>query len=212
MANFVRPLGFILLGGIAGAGAAYWLASETATAPASAEKKPLYWVSPMDASFRSDKPGKSPMGMDLVPVYEDSGSADDSPGTVRVAPNIVNNLGVRTDEAIRGQLPSNIITVGYVQYNEDELYHMHPRVEGWIEKLYVKSEGDPVEKGKPVYTLYSPTLVNAQEELLLALDRKNPRLIRAAEERLSSLNVSDRLIRTLRQTREIGRASCRERV
>ena len=154
--------------------------------------------------FRS-KPGKSPMGMDLVPVYEDSGSADDSPGTVRVAPNIVNNLGVRTDEAIRGQLPSNIITVGYVQYNEDELYHMHPRVEGWIEKLYVKSEGDPVEKGKPVYTLYSPTLVNAQEELLLALDRKNPRLIRAAEERLSSLNVSDRLIRTLRQTRDVQR-------
>ncbi|AXS83050.1 efflux RND transporter periplasmic adaptor subunit [Marinobacter sp. Arc7-DN-1] len=205
MANFVRPLGFILLGGIAGAGAAYWLASETATAPASAEKKPLYWVSPMDASFRSDKPGKSPMGMDLVPVYEDSGSADDSPGTVRVAPNIVNNLGVRTDEAIRGQLPSNIITVGYVQYNEDELYHMHPRVEGWIEKLYVKSEGDPVEKGKPVYTLYSPTLVNAQEELLLALDRKNPRLIRAAEERLSSLNVSDRLIRTLRKTRNVQR-------
>ena len=210
MANFVRPLGFILLGGIAGAGAAYWLASETAMAPVSpdatsAKKEPLYWVSPMNASFRSDKPGKSPMGMDLVPVYEDSASADDTPGTVRIAPNIVNNLGVRTDEAVKGQLPSNIITVGYVQYNEDELYHLHPRVEGWIEKLYVKAEGDPVEKGKPVYTLYSPTLVNAQEELLLALDRKNPRLIRAAEERLSSLNVSDRLIRTLRQTRDVQR-------
>jgi Cu(I)/Ag(I) efflux system membrane fusion protein len=41
------------------------------------EKKPLYWVAPMDPSFRSDKPGKSPMGMDMVPVFEDSAA----PGT-----------------------------------------------------------------------------------------------------------------------------------
>lgn len=82
---------------------------------------------------------------------------------------------------------------------------MHPRVEGWIEALYVKAEGEPVEKGKPLYTLYSPTLVNAQEELLLALNRGNQRLINAAEERLAALNVPASLIRQLRQTRNIQR-------
>jgi len=210
MANFVRPLGFVLLGGIAGAGAAWWLATETGTAPASEtasseSKEPLYWVAPMDPNFKSDKPGKSPMGMDLVPVFEEGGSGNDSAGTVRISPTVVNNLGVRTESVIKGRLPNNITTVGYVQYNEDEMAHVHPRVEGWIEALYVKAEGEPIEKGKPLYTLYSPTLVNAQEELLLALNRGNQRLVNAASERLAALNVPASLIRQVRQTREVKR-------
>jgi Cu(I)/Ag(I) efflux system membrane fusion protein len=210
MANFVRPLGFLLLGGIAGAGGAYWLASHSAM-PAATEaagsdsKEPLYWVAPMDPDFRRDQPGKSPMGMDLVPVYEEGGSGQDAPGTVRISPNVVNNLGVRTDMVIQGRLPKNMTTVGYVQYNEDEMAHVHPRVEGWIEDLYVKAEGEPVGKGKPLYTLYSPTLVNAQEELLLALNRGNQRLINAAEERLRALNVPAGLINQLRKTGNIQR-------
>ena len=63
----------------------------------SAEKKPLYWVAPMDSNYRRDKPGKSPMGMDLIPVYEEESSGDDfGPGAVKIAPHVVNNLGVRT--------------------------------------------------------------------------------------------------------------------
>lgn len=210
MANFVRPLGFLLLGGLAGAGGVYWLAPHSAMAPTtdsagSDSKEPLYWVAPMDPDFRRDKPGKSPMGMDLVPVYEEGGSSEDAPGTVRISPNVVNNLGVRTDQVIQGRLPKNMTTVGYVQYDEDRMAHVHPRVEGWIEALYVTAEGEPVEKGKPLYTLYSPTLVNAQEELILALNRGNQRLINAAEERLRALNVPADLIRTLRETREVQR-------
>ncbi|XKH00871.1 efflux RND transporter periplasmic adaptor subunit [Marinobacter nauticus] len=210
MANFVRPLGFVLLGGIAGAGAAWWLATETGTAPASEtasseSKEPLYWVAPMDPNFKSDNPGKSPMGMDLIPVYEEGGSAKDSPGTVRISPTVVNNLGVRTEPVIQGRMPNNITTVGYVHYNEDQMAHVHPRVEGWIESLYVKSEGEPVEQGAPLYTLYSPTLVNAQEELLMALNRGNQRLVSAAQERLEALNVPSGLIRQLRDGRKIQR-------
>lgn len=210
MANFVRPLGFVLLGGIAGAGAAWWLASEPGTTPASEiassdSPEPLYWVAPMDPNFKRDQPGKSPMGMDLVPVYEEAGSAEDPAGTVRISPTVVNNLGVRTEPVIQGRLPNNITTVGYVQYNEDEMAHVHPRVEGWIEALYVKAEGEPVQKGKPLYTLYSPTLVNAQEELLLARNRGNERLVNAAEERLMALNVPASLIRQLQQTRKVQR-------
>lgn len=210
MANLIRPLGFVLLGGVAGAAAAYWLAPEARMnhAPETANtesKEPLYWVAPMDPNFKSDKPGKSPMGMDLVPVYEEGGSTEDPAGTVRISPTVVNNLGVRTEPVIQGRLPNNITTVGYVQYNEDEMAHVHPRVEGWIEALYVKAEGEPVEKGKPLYTLYSPTLVNAQEELLLALNRGNQRLVGAAEERLVALNVPASLIRQLREAREVKR-------
>lgn len=210
MADLIRPLGFVLLGVIAGAGVAWWLASETGMAhvaetASSGPADPLYWVAPMDPNFRRDEPGKSPMGMDLVPVYADDGSTDDAAGTVRIAPNVVNNLGVRTDRVIQGRLPNNITTVGYVQYNEDEMEHVHPRVEGWIEALYVKAEGEPVEKGKALYTLYSPTLVNAQEELLLALNRGNQRLVDAAEQRLVALNVPASVVRQLRQSRELQR-------
>lgn len=210
MADLIRPLGFVLLGVIAGAGVAWWLIPETAMSnvaetASSGPADPLYWVAPMDPNFRRDAPGKSPMGMDLVPVYADDGSTDDAAGTVRISPNVVNNLGVRTDRVIQGRLPNNITTVGYVQYNEDEMEHVHPRVEGWIEALYVKAEGEPVEKGKALYTLYSPTLVNAQEELLLALNRGNQRLVEAAEQRLEALNVPASLVRQLRQTRELQR-------
>ncbi len=210
MANFVRPLGFVLLGGLAGAVATYWFASDThalssAEQASSDSKEPLYWVAPMDPNFKSDKPGKSPMGMDLIPVYDDGGSADDTAGTVRISPTVVNNLGVRTEPVIQGRLPNNITTVGYVAYDEDQMVHVHPRVDGWIETLFVKAEGEPVEQGKPLYTLYSPTLVNAQEELLLAMNRGNQKLVEAATERLAALNVPASLISRLRQSRDIQR-------
>ncbi len=169
-----------------------------------AEKKPLYWVAPMDANYRRDKPGKSPMGMDLVPVYEggDSGS-DSGPGTIKISPEVVNNLGVRTAKATINSLHSQIKTVGYVKYDEDQLVHIHPRVKGWIEKLYVKAAGDPVVKDTPLYDIYSPELVNAQEELLLALDRKNSRLITAAEARLAALQLPRKVIKELVKSRKL---------
>lgn len=170
----------------------------------SAEKKPLYWVAPMDANYKRDKPGKSPMGMDLVPVYEDGGSGTDSgPGTIKISPEVVNNIGVRTAIAEYRPLHSQISTVGYIKYDEDQLIHIHPRVEGWVEKLYVKASGDPVEKGQALYEIYSPALVNAQEELLLALDRKNQRLIRAAEDRLRALQLPMNAIKEIKKTKKV---------
>ncbi len=169
----------------------------------SAEKEPLYWVAPMDANYRRDKPGKSPMGMDLIPVYEEDAGGDAGPGTVKINPDVVNNLGVRTAKAEIAHLENIIQTVGYVQYDEDKLVHIHPRVNGWIEKLYVKAAGDPVKKGQPLYAIYSPELVNAQEELVLALGRKSQSLIRAAELRLDALRVPDEVIASLKKTGEV---------
>ena len=164
---------------------------------ATAADEPLYWVAPMDANYRRDKPGKSPMGMDLVPVYAQAA------GTVEISPEVVNNLGVRTAPVARGALSTRISTVGYVQYDEDRLVHVHPRVEGWIEKLYVKAAGDPVQQGEPLYELYSPQLVNAQEELLLALKRNSERLVDAARDRLLALQLTPEFIATLERERKV---------
>ncbi|WP_420933551.1 efflux RND transporter periplasmic adaptor subunit [Alteromonas sp. A081] len=168
------------------------------------ENTPLYWVAPMDANYRRDEPGKSPMGMDLVPVYEESGSSDDfGKGAIKIAPNVVNNLGVRTAPVERKAMGAEIVTVGYVQYDEDEIVHIHPRVEGWIETLYVKAKGDYVEKGAPLYTLYSPQLVNAQEELITALKRNNNGLVKAAKDRLKALQIPQTFISELESTRKV---------
>jgi membrane fusion protein, copper/silver efflux system len=167
----------------------------------SAEKEILYWVAPMDPNYRRDKPGKSPMGMDLIPVYaEDDGGTDAGPGAVRISPDVVNNLGVRTATVQRAELHSAIRTVGYVGYDEDQLIHIHPRVNGWIEKLYIKASGDPVKKGEPLYDIYSPELVNAQEELLLAIERKSERLINAAQNRLAALRVPEAAISHVKES------------
>ena len=165
--------------------------------------KPLYWVAPMDDNYRRDKPGLSPMGMDLVPVYANNDTHADSPGTITINPSVINNLGVRTATVNLTTWQQHIETVGYVQYDQESMVHIHPRVEGWIETLYVKSAGDRVSKGQPLYTLYSPQLVNAQEEYLIALKRSNRALMRAAADRLRALQLSDEFIDTLKKQQAI---------
>ncbi|MFT5276461.1 MAG: Cu(I)/Ag(I) efflux system membrane fusion protein [Glaciecola sp.] len=154
------------------------------------DNAPLYWVAPMDPNYQRDKPGLSPMGMDLVPVYKNNmDGAEQSPGTIKIHPNIVNNMGVRTAKAERKALNVEIGTVGYVKYSEDTLVHVHPRVEGWIEVLNVKAAGTYVKKGDPLYALYSPELVNAQEEFLVAVKRANKNLIAASKSRLQAMQM-----------------------
>ena len=167
-------------------------------------RKPAYWVAPMDANYRKDKPGKSPMGMDLVPFYEDEITGpDEGPGTIRISSAVINNLGVRTALVEYKEMESIVNTVGYVNFDEDQLVNINPRVKGWIEKLYVKASGDPVKKGQALYDIYSPEMVNAQEEYLLALKRNNVRLIKAAKNRLIALQIPKRAIDRLELTKKV---------
>ena len=167
---------------------------------AETEKEVLYWVAPMDQNYRRDKPGKSPMGMDLIPVYADAAEGN---GVVNIDPQVVQNLGVRTTAAERTRLWRGIDTVGYADYDESKVSHIHLRTEGWIEKLTVQSEGERVKKGEFLYELYSPKLVNAQEELVTAIASGNKGLIRASKERLSALGVSDSQIKKLQKDKKI---------
>ncbi len=113
------------------------------------EREVLYWVAPMDSNYRRDEPGKSPMGMDLRPVYADE--IDSVPGVVKINPAVVSNLGVRTTVAEKGPLSRRINTEGYVGYDEDTLMHVHLRVDGWIENLSVTTTGDAVKKGQVLF-------------------------------------------------------------
>lgn len=165
------------------------------------DREVLYWVAPMNANYRRDEPGKSPMGMDLLPVYADE--VDGQPGVVAIDATIVNNLGVRTAKAQRGELSQRIETVGYVAYDEDTVQHVHTRVDGWIEKLATKASGEAVKKGQLLFELYSPTLVNAQEEYLIALRSTNKLLLKASKERLSALGVTGSEIARLDKERTV---------
>jgi Cu(I)/Ag(I) efflux system membrane fusion protein len=155
----------------------------------------------MDPNFRRDEPGKSPMGMDLVPVYADE--VDAKPGSVKIDPTVVNNLGVRTAVVESGPLPRRVETVGYVGYDEDTLTHVHMRVDGWIEDLSVTTTGDAVTKGQVLFELYSPTLVNAQEEFLLAQRSQSATMIKASRERLASLGMTLGEIDDLAEDRKV---------
>lgn len=152
-------------------------------------RKVLYYKAPMDPNYRSDQPGKSPMGMDLVPVYADGVGSND-PGVVSIDPKIINNLGVRSAAVEYGALPREINTVGYVGYDEDSYHQINTRVEGWIEHLAIKAGGDPVRKGQVLFELYSPTLVNAQQEYLAVLNSRDKAMLAASRERLAALGVT----------------------
>jgi len=166
------------------------------------ERKIAYWKAPMVKGFRSDKPGKSPMGMDLLPVYKDELGGKDDTNSVYLSPLVINNLGVRTGKVTSGNFRSRIETVGYVDYDEKKIVHIHLRAEGWVNKLYVNSIGERVKKGDLLFELYSPALVNAQSDYLSALNTGRRDIIKASEERLVALDISQDLIKQVKKTRK----------
>lgn len=170
------------------------------TAPA--KKEIDYWTCPMHPQIKKDSEGSCPIcGMDLVPEYKPTAGAEE--GGVYISPVVENNLGVKTAEVEESPLTQWVDTVGYVQFNEDTLTHIHTRVEGWIEVLNIDSVGDAVQAGQVLFELFSPELVNAQEEYVTALESGNKPLISASRQRLSLLGVSANQIDALRKSRRV---------
>lgn len=138
------------------------------------ERRVLYWVDPMNPAYRSESPGKAPDGMDLVPVYAGRGAASEAgrpalpQGTVRISAEKQQLIGVQYEEVRQGPLVQAITTAGRVTYDETKIRRVHPKIEGWIEKVYADFTGTSVKKGEALLTIYSPELFSAQEELLLA--------------------------------------------
>ncbi|MCB0298940.1 MAG: efflux RND transporter periplasmic adaptor subunit, partial [Calditrichaeota bacterium] len=154
---------------------------KTADTKPNGERKILYWQAPMNPTEIYDKPGKSAMGMDLIPVYE--GDEQSSSGAISIDPVTVQNMGVRYGTVSRMDFHHEIRTVGKVDYNEDKLYEINTKMSGWIERLFVDYTGEMVNAGQPLMEIYSPELVTTQQEYLLAL--KTREMVR--ESRIASI-------------------------
>ena len=165
------------------------------------EKQILYWVAPMDPNFRRDKPGKSPMGMDLVPVFANETTGGDG---VTISPALENSLGVRTEAAQVRPLWRRVEATGYVGLDETRISHINLRTQGWVERLLVNAEGERVRRGDLLFELYSPELVNAQKEYLQSMRPGDERLLRGAGEKLRALGMIRSEIELLKTT---GKAS-----
>jgi multidrug efflux pump subunit AcrA (membrane-fusion protein) len=190
---------------------------ETAAAgPCPGGAQALYWKAPMDPTYVRDEPGKSPMGMDLVAVCPGGGAALGT-GGIQIDPALVQNMGVRIESVARRDLSRRVRAVGRVDYDERRVDHVHTKIQGWIERLYVEYEGELVKRGQPLLEIYSPELVSTQEELLLAaryrdstresefedVSRGGEDLFIATRRRLELWDISKRDIERLLETGKV---------
>ncbi len=264
MKNFKIIIVVIILLALEAAGFIWWInnkynqnADTSIIATQNKEgRKILYWRAPMDPTYISDKPGKSPMGMDLIPVYEDEVETTEEktsdiageyytcpmhpeivskePGecpicgmdlvkkevkteaVVTLTPSVIQKIAVRTAVVEKRSLKKVIRTVGRIDYNETKIFNINTKIEGWVEGLYVNYAGQVVERGQPLIDIYSPELVNTQEEYLLALQSKEnlksskfPEISRGVNELLNSTrrrlklwDITDEQIDILEKTKK----------
>lgn len=200
-----NPAGWSWLTGLRGTGAEVASTPSQAAAREEGERRIAHWRAPMDASFVSDRPGRSPMGMDLVPVYEDELDALAPPGTVRIDPTFAQNMGVRTEPVERRDITLTIRTVGTLAHNDRQITWVNTKYEGWIENVAVNYVGETVTPGQVLFDIYSPQLVTTQQEYLLAIDyaaqlelsaypdiaARARALVDAARQRLRHWDISD---------------------
>ncbi len=153
----------------------YWLgqrgvAKEQAAPTAKVgERKLLYYRNPMGLPDTSPVPKKDPMGMDYIPVYEGEEPApSQAAGGVRISPDRVQKLGVKTEAAAKRTLDQVVRAAGRVQIDERRIHTVAPKFEGWVDRLYVNATGQPVGQRQPLFDVYSPDLVSAQREYALA--------------------------------------------
>jgi len=183
----------------------WWLGGGTPRHPEPvAERKTLYWYDPMHPDQHFDAPGKSPfMDMELIPKYEGGGGAEVA--SVRVQPQMVQNLGMRTAQVVRGSLAVRIDASGRIEADERSVRKVPVRAAGWVEVLNVRAEGDPVQAGQVLAEVYSPELDTAQREFLLALGAGEPVLVAAARDKLTAFGFDDTDIAALERNRRANR-------
>lgn len=164
------------------------------------ERKILYYRDPMNPQVTSPTPRKSADGMDFVPVYEEgggaSGATEGKKRGIWIDPRMVQDSGVKVEEAKTRPMSRGIRAVGQVTYDERLLYNLNSKFMGWVEKLYVDYTGKSIRKGDPLMEVYSPDLVTTQQEYLLALrHRKGLQSSNVPEARTEA----DELVRSARQ-------------
>jgi Cu(I)/Ag(I) efflux system membrane fusion protein len=184
-----------------------------------AKRTILFYRNPMDPTITSPVPRKDEMGMDYVPVYADEAEAAAGQGaTVTIDPAVVQDMNVVTAKVTRRDVHRQIRTVGYLDFDQEKVVSVTTRYPGFVEKTYVNYVGQPVRKGEPLFDIYSPELVQTEQELLSALDfahkmerapddarRRAEALVDAAKTRLSYWNISASQVERLAATGKVVR-------
>ena len=180
-------------------------------------KKILYYRNPMGLPDTSPVPKKDSMGMDYLPVYDSDESLSDQ-SVVTISTEKVQKLGVRSEVAILRELIRTVRAVATAQIDERKQYTVATKFEGWIHRLYVNTTGQSVKKGDALMDIYSPELITAQQEYLIAVKGlqsvadSNPdvraameRLIAGALQKLRNWDIAEAELRRLQQTGEVQR-------
>lgn len=189
--------------------------------PSANTRKVLYWYDPMHPAYKSDKPGIAPdCGMTLVPKYADDESMAKMPmGTVTISPEKQVMAGVRTAIVDRKPLVRDIRTTAQIVADETKIAHVHVKVAGYVDRVYVDFIGQLVKKGQPLFTLYSPDLVSAEDEYLIAkrgnatlasapfqeVSEGSQSLLQSARQRLRLWDISDDQIKELDTTGKVSK-------
>ncbi|OFZ66730.1 MAG: efflux transporter periplasmic adaptor subunit [Betaproteobacteria bacterium RBG_16_56_24] len=227
----MKPISIIFIGALAllGVGVTgYWLGGQRTedrgqktetTVQKEHARKILYYRNPMGLPDTSPVPKKDTMGMDYVAVYEggeepeSAASPFDTPGglgQVKISVEKVQKLGVKTEPATMRVLDKTVRAVGRVEVDEQHIHNIAPKFEGWIEKLHVKTTGEPVKKGQALFDVYSPELVSAQREYAIAVQgvaalkdadgdtrQSMQKLADAALQRLKNWDISEEQVKEL---------------
>jgi membrane fusion protein, copper/silver efflux system len=194
-------------------------AAAAAPAPATPKKKTMY-RSTMNPNEVSDKPGKDSMGMDMVPFEVAEGAEKPTVqglATVSITPATRERMGLTLGTVEKKALFHDVRTSARIVADETRLFRVNTKIEGWVDKLFVNVTGQEVKKGDPLMTIYSPDLVSAQEEYLIAAKTEEKlaaatsndafagaqSLLAAARRRLQLWDISSEQIDRLAKTGEV---------
>jgi len=178
-----------------------------AQAPVAMKKKTMYRSTMMPNEI-SDKPGKDSMGMEMVPFeVEESGAVTEIGGRIQVKISAERQqlIGIKTAMVKSQPIHKLIKAVGRVDYAEPNISIVNLKFDGWVEKLFVNSTGRAVRKGEPLFDIYSPELVSAQQEYLIALKAgatlgDASSLLKSAREKLRLWDITDSQVEELERT------------
>lgn len=200
----------------------------TAQKPNSSPKFVTKYTCPMHPQIIEDHPGHCPIcGMTLVPKLFPVGTKDNTAGAataqakhsattaetqsaaampqVAVAPRTLRDMNVVMARAQWRNLTREIHSVGLVALDENHLSHVHPRASGWVETMHVRALGDAVKKGETLLTVYSPDILSAEKDFLVAQKSGMREMRAAARERLRLLNVPESVIERIARTGKVAR-------
>lgn len=178
-------------------------ANDTPEEHAAKHEDPTY-ICPMHPQIQQGEPGSCPIcGMDLV-IKNLSGNISDGLPLVSVSASTAQSMGVRTGKVRKRNMARSLKTVGYVQYDEDKVSHLHARAAGWIKKSNVRALGEKVEKDQTLAHYYAPDIHTAQENYLTSLRTSNDRQRQIDTlTRLRALEIPPTIIRKLEQKAQV---------